>query len=271
MCPPLSTNVKKKKKIRQEKRAVISPVFQDQKNVVPSLTSSSLTLSTNLANNPSCHVFPYTDMTIYIPTSSMSFLFNTLFYQLQDPGVFITNMHLHHQTIVSLSEGANRVLTTPNAGGNSIWSETLSVECLYRLFGAKVLYTEMELLYNHRSSPITDYACYFPTPNNNNNNNNMVLGVSVTRAMAYRSLLTKKEATRLLIKKLKGVLLSSQNVMNCRFHCQILHIWVQTGREASLVKQAYLKLPKYYYSNTVVMIAIINCPSLFFGDHFKKN
>ncbi|KAI9300080.1 hypothetical protein BJ944DRAFT_235133 [Cunninghamella echinulata] len=262
---PISTNVKKK--IRQGKIAVISPVFQDQKNAVPSLTSS-LTLSTKLTNNPSCHVIPYSDMTFYIPTSSMSFLFNTLFYQPQDPGVFITNMHLHHQTTVSLSEGANRVLTTPNAGGNSIWSETLSVECLYRLFGANVLYTEMELLYSRRSSPITDYACYFPTFSNNNK---IVLGVSVTRAMAYRSLLTKKEATRLLIKKLKGVIVSSQNVMNCRFHRQILHIWVQTGRDASLVKQAYLKLPKYYYSNTVVMITIINCPSLFFGDHFKNN
>ncbi|KAL3905279.1 MAG: hypothetical protein SGPRY_010968, partial [Prymnesium sp.] len=45
------------------------------------------------------------------------------------------------------SSDARRMLSIPNAGGSSIWSEVLSFELMSRAFGAKLDRTEMELLY----------------------------------------------------------------------------------------------------------------------------
>lgn len=57
----------------------------------------------------------------------------------------------------SLSSAGNRMYHTPNAGGNSLWSEVVSLEILEAEFGAKLLRTEMEIEYNCECK-ITDYS-----------------------------------------------------------------------------------------------------------------
>ncbi|CAO3637262.1 unnamed protein product [Cunninghamella blakesleeana] len=238
-------NVKKNKKVK-----AVTPIYTLINYVEWDVTGSSKSSSFH-RDTPSCHLFAYQDMTLYITKKSFYSLYQSFYYQHDQSGIFITNINQQYHpssSSIMLSKSATRVLKTPNAGGNSIWSETLSAEFLYRFLGLKVIYTEMELNYNSRNTPITDFACLSSYPENN------IIGVSVTRAMAYRSFLTKKEATRLLTKKLKGVQLSTKNVLNCQFQRQILHIWVQTGRDASIVKQAYLKLSSSFYSNTILYL-----------------
>jgi hypothetical protein len=71
-----------------------------------------------------------------------------------------------------LSAGAQRVLTTPNAGGSSIASEALSCEVLCRVMGAQLLETEMGVVYKGRCS-MTDFVIAV---------GGEIIGVSVTRA-----------------------------------------------------------------------------------------
>ncbi|CAO3594164.1 unnamed protein product [Absidia cylindrospora] len=166
-----------------------------------------------------------------------------------------------------LCTGARRILTTPNAGGSSILSEVLSAELLHRLLGATVIKTEMEIIYSRRGSPITDYACQIPLPRNSKV---LTVGVSVTRAMAFQRSLDKNDVHRLLVKKLKGINTSSKTVINCSFDRQILHVWTQSGHDASIVKRVWAKLPDTLRSNTIVLVTTINCPLLFFEKQHDK-
>ncbi len=54
------------------------------------------------------------------------------------------------------SKDATRI--TPNAGGSSLVSETLSFEVLEKFFGAKLPMTEMEVFYFPMDSSINDYV-----------------------------------------------------------------------------------------------------------------
>jgi len=111
---------------------------------------------------------------------------------------------LRSPTEMDLCDGARRIMDEPNAGGNSVWSEVLSLEVLYRMFGAKLVKTEMEIRYAPAGSKKTDYSCVIA---------GQKLGVSVTRAYKYRGVYTNEDAALLLHKKLYGVLASSQNGM----------------------------------------------------------
>jgi hypothetical protein len=119
---------------------------------------------------------------------------------------------------VQLSEGGHRLLTVPNAGGNSVWSEVMSFEVLRLLFGARLLRTEMEIEYTWNSK-ITDYAVVLSGHH---------LGVSVTRAMKFRGVFQQEDAIRLLRKKLYGVIRSTEGVYHHhRWEKQILHVRFQ--------------------------------------------
>ncbi|ORX52470.1 hypothetical protein DM01DRAFT_1336844 [Hesseltinella vesiculosa] len=172
-----------------------------------------------------------------------------------------SNAYLH--TMIR-SPCAVKVYTDPNAGGSSLISEAMSMEMLARLFGAKLLFTELELKYASSRSPITDYACQI---------GNSLVGVSVTRAMNYRQALTKTNARRLLLKKLSGINKSSQSVTNCSFDRQILHVWTQTSRDAATVKSLFDKMPQHLKSNTIILVTTINLPILFFEPQhtFTRN
>lgn len=68
-----------------------------------------------------------------------------------------------------------KILNTPNAGGNSVWSEVVSCEVLSSLCRAVLHKTEMEIEYAP-GSKITDYSVKVL---------NKDIGVSVTRAMKF--------------------------------------------------------------------------------------
>ncbi|CAG8783894.1 10480_t:CDS:1, partial [Gigaspora rosea] len=103
---------------------------------------------------------------------------------------------------------------------------------------------------------MTDYLVTFQQPNYLTKYS---IGVSVTRAFAYRRRYTKHDAYRLLTKKLKGVDSSTRNILNTRIWKQILHIWCPSGRVANIVRKVYSKLSKDYTSNTIVMLTVVNC------------
>ena len=118
---------------------------------------------------------------------------------------------------MKLSTEALRILTTPNAGVNSIQSEVLSFEFFKKYCNAHLLKTEMEVEYWPCGGSINDYVMYVF---------DMVIGVSVTRAMKFpiTDMFTVEDAQLLLSKKLNGINRSSRNTL-IKWAKQILHVW----------------------------------------------
>ena len=162
-------------------------------------------------------------------------------------GVVFTELkQLKPVSKMSLSSGAKRMFTCPNAGGSSEKSEILSFELLQRCFGADLRKTEMEVRYFPEGGAITDYTCtMFST----------CLGVSVTRAMKYHGNFTVEDAVKLLNKKLNGVLTSTKNSLE-KWNKQILHVWATSLAVSVLIAEAYNLLPEDLKSNTVVLVTV---------------
>jgi len=146
---------------------------------------------------------------------------------------------------MNLSSGGTKILTTENAGGNSITSEVLSYEIMKLLYGAALKRTEMEITYSCQSK-ITDYSiCLYGAE----------IAVSVTRAMKFCGYFDEQDATRLLSKKLRGINESSRNVIKQhRWKKQILHIFAHEEYIAQQLMEAYHTLSEDYKSNTIIMI-----------------
>ena len=151
-----------------------------------------------------------------------------------------------------LSEGAMRVLTTPNAGGTSEKSEAISFEVLRTLLRVRLTATEMEIHYFPYGSKKTDYAVTGP--------DGQVFGVSVTRANNYRRghLFDTKCARHLLRKKLDGIIWSTANVNSHKWERQILHIIAPDRRIARLLRRQYRKLNKDVRANSIVLVTILS-------------
>jgi len=151
---------------------------------------------------------------------------------------------------IALCPGAVRIKTLPNAGGTSVNSEALSFEVLRRMFNARLHATEMELQYWPENSKITDYSVVIQQRK---------FGVSVTRAMKFGGgLFTEEDATRLLTKKLFGVVESTKAVIApFKWKKQILHVWAQTNQIAAMLRTVYDTLiPTEMRSNTVVVVTV---------------
>ena len=139
------------------------------------------------------------------------------------------------------------MMSLPNAGGSSLSSEVLSYEILARAFGARLDYTEMELRYTP-GSKLTDYAATVFGER---------LGVSVTRALRHGATrLDAESASRLLEKKLSGIIVSSRNVQNVRFSKQLLHVLARNYHDAQLLERQYALLPEALRTNTIVLITL---------------
>ena len=149
---------------------------------------------------------------------------------------------------VGLSQDSNRMLHTPNAGGNSLWSEVMSLELLQGMYGASLLRLEMEILYGCHSK-ITDYSVVMMGHH---------LGVSVTRAMKFRGIFTTDDALYLLNKKLSGVVKSTRGVIRAhRWEKQILHVWAECDYIAELVQRVYEEeLEDEMKANTMVICTV---------------
>ena len=156
-----------------------------------------------------------------------------------------------------LSHDAQRMLLTDNAGGSSRISEALSMECLGRAFGAKLLSTEMELRYWPSNGSITDYSITF-------GDTDIAFGVSVTRAMSRPGeAFSVDSAEALLLKKLNGVLRSSQTCISHDMKKQILHVWARSEQDANALERAYAKVDAVTISSTIVLITVCSLDLLF--------
>lgn len=155
---------------------------------------------------------------------------------------------------MNLSEKAEKIRRTPNAGGSSVESEVLSYELLHKAFGAMLLKTEMEIDYFPTGGSITDYTCKIF---------NNILGVSVTRAWKYQGEFEQEDAEKLLKKKLKGIIYATRNSVE-RWHKQILHIWTTSAKTANLLFNEYQKLSKDLTSDTVVLTTVVKSHATMF-------
>ncbi|CAG8785347.1 2691_t:CDS:1, partial [Acaulospora morrowiae] len=121
----------------------------------------------------------------------------------------------------------------------------------------------MEINYSFINQPMTDYLVTFHHPYYHVP---LSIGVSVTRAFAYRRRYTKHDALRLLKKKLSGVNSSTRNIANESVWKQILHIWCPSGKIASTVRRVYSRIGEEYKKNTLVMVTVVNCDWVFTDD-----
>lgn len=187
------------------------------------------------------------DMVARLPAMHISDFKRNL-RDLERPSVKVNELKLttNKAQDIKLCESSLRVLNTPNAGGNSVWSEVLSMELFATLYAAQLKATEMEIEYLLEGS-ITDYSVTM---------GGSVIGVSVTRAMKYRGVFSYEDALALLTKKLRGVLKSSENVAEeHKWTKQVLHVWVQEPYMVALVQQAYAALD-HLWGNTLVQLTV---------------
>ncbi len=166
-----------------------------------------------------------------------------------------------HFKQMKLTHEARRIFDTPNAGGSSVESETLSFELLNKFFNAKLLKTEMEVAYFPEGGSITDYVVFMF---------NACVGVSVTRAMKFlkNEEFTLEDALKLLKKKLKGVKQSSKNSL-LKWDKQILHVWIYDEIEHTL-ESAWNILEDDLKDNTVMLITTAKKSLELFVNNEKK-
>jgi len=149
---------------------------------------------------------------------------------------------------MTLCNGGKRILTVPNAGGNSVWSEVLSFEVLNGLFQANLLHTEMELVYQWMNCKITDYSALIF---------GKTVGVSVSRALKFNGVFDEEDARNLLKKKLEGVNSSSYNISpQHSWSKQILHIFCKDQNIARVVENVYESLDQNLKTNTLVILTV---------------
>ena len=97
--------------------------------------------------------------------------------------IFIDNITLH-DTKFSWSSAAYKSLSIENAGGNSIYSEALSIDYFVRYFSAQKFVYEKEISY-WADYKMIDYLCQLPMSSNVSSEANITVGVSVSRAMNH--------------------------------------------------------------------------------------
>jgi hypothetical protein len=167
--------------------------------------------------------------------------------------------------VSAMTEDAQRVFKTENAGGSSELSEALSMELLARTLGARLHKTEMELAYftgDGSTSKITDYSIVL---------DGRVVGVSVTRACKgwppVAGSYTVQDSLRLLSKKLLGVNESSRHVSNADWTKQMLHVFVADASYMTVLNEAAALIPPALIANTVVLFTL--CTGAHSADIFR--
>ncbi|KAJ3029597.1 UNVERIFIED_CONTAM: hypothetical protein HDU68_011721 [Siphonaria sp. JEL0065] len=162
----------------------------------------------------------------------------------------------------ALSTAARDVLLTPNAGGDSVVSECLSVELLSRMLFSNdtaLVATEMDAKYYPSGGSMTDYVIRWGQSAN--------VSVSVTRVFDGA---TFADAARILTKKLQGITFARRTLFapvrgtDCSW---VLHIFVPNGRVGKLVKRAWSKVDEKVRGGVVVIVTIWNEPALYERTH----
>lgn len=146
-----------------------------------------------------------------------------------------------------LTEGAQRLLTVPNAGGSSELSEAFAFEVLARCEGAALLATEEEVEYDVYGAK-TDFLAEI---------DGLPIGVSVTRAFGYPlgSPYSAEAAEGLVTDKLASIVESSANVGDDhRWEKQILAIMAYGPEEADTVAGILGDIDPAIRADTIVWI-----------------
>jgi len=166
---------------------------------------------------------------------------------------------------VNLSSGARRIMLEENAGGQSELSEGFSFEFLRRLFGARLVNTEMGIRYWWNSWKKTDYSVRM---------SGTVVGVSVTRAMKYKGIFNRDDARKLLRKKLFGINESTLGVLEQdEWQRQILHIWATDEYIERILYEVFLELlfaEPDLVRNSLIMVTVTSSWWIFYQDKYIK-
>ncbi|KAG8468587.1 hypothetical protein KFE25_013670 [Diacronema lutheri] len=169
--------------------------------------------------------------------------------------------------VATMTADAQRVFHSDNAGGSSELSEAFSMELLARTLGARLDKTEMELCYftgDGSSSKLTDFSIVL---------DGRLIGVSVTRACngwpPVPGSWTVEDATRLLTKKLLGVIESTRHVSNASWSKQLLHVLVPDASLAAALHEASALVAPELIANTVVLVTL--CGGGYSADLFKRD
>lgn len=134
----------------------------------------------------------------------------------------------------NLSQEAIKVLKEPNAGGQSERSEAYAMEFLSKIYGAKNIFTEMEVKYHYPHWKKCDFITTIEGEN---------VGVSVTRILPPKKLPVNEielYIASLLHKKLYGLVVSrAGTVENCVFSRSILFAWSPHKIITQMFKQTF--------------------------------
>ena len=153
---------------------------------------------------------------------------------------------------IELSDAAKASLMVDNAGGNSAYSEAISIQYFLDVFQATDIVYEMNVKY-YINYKMIDFLCTLGQQR---------IGVSVTRAMTCPQILltdrnnimapvhgprkksqedfTIDDGLKLLKKKIYGLVIARNAVIKeQRFYKSVLHIFCQTQAIATKLKLAY--------------------------------
>jgi len=193
-----------------------------------------------------------TDMTTATTTRTLLSLHSAIANQCDSPLFLHHSVHFHCAFAdVRLSSGAQTMITSRNAGGSSDISESLSFEVFYRLFGAKLIESEMAIEYDYEHSPRIDYSAVILGRR---------VGVSVTRAIDHHSGVTLTEAYRLLYKKLYGLAMSRLYVIETSsWDVSVLHVWCRDTDSLVWLQRMFNRIVVRHcqlLSNTILLVSL---------------
>lgn len=206
---------------------------------------------------------------------------DTLF--MQPPTIVATaTLASPFQLFSPCNTGTLRILNTPNAGGDSVLSEAVAFDLLYRLFGMQLQFDEMHVPYVFKGGPMVDFVCAV---------NGQWVGVSVTRVFygapeiidansgsvngkkdgAKRDLkkLTREGVERLLWKKVNGLYFAARGVDvadggECK---KVLLVWVRSGKVARMVRKAlgrvFKAMDEEVKEGVVVLVVVTDLKGVF--------
>lgn len=152
----------------------------------------------------------------------------------------------------SLSLGGQRLFDTPNAGGSSTESETMSYEVLRHCEGAALLKTETEITYEPpqagAANTITDILMEI---------DGKKVGVSVTRTYkpASQGPMTDDAVRDLLVKKLVGIIRSSERVLPAdRWVKQIFHVFSPNKASTDAIARVVPTIDPAVRADTIILV-----------------
>ncbi len=149
-----------------------------------------------------------------------------------------------------LSDGGQIIEDTPNRGGNSVLSEAISFDILFRCEGAALIATEAEINYDDPGGKKTDILVQIELEK---------VGVSVTRAYQFPPDSTYEVSTALedLRGKLADALLSNENVHeDDAWSRHVLHVVAYNHQHADAIEAAWAQVLPETRGETLVLLTV---------------